>query len=99
VLAINVSGKQWLSVNLREDFLKGLAVGSRINVLRQGAQSAAEGIVTEILPLGPFATGQAERAFGDHDRSTLRLRTDPVGDQTPFEPGVTVWVVPSTGLR
>jgi HlyD family secretion protein len=36
-------------------------------------------IVTEFLPLGPFATWQAERAVGDHDRNTLRLRLDPQG--------------------
>ena len=46
----------------------------------------------EILPLGSFATWQAERAVGDHDRSTLRLRLDPQGAQTGFEPGMTVWL-------
>ena len=35
---------------------------------------------------------QAERAIGDHDRSTLRLRLDPQGAQTGFEPGMTVWL-------
>ena len=37
-------------------------------------------LVTELMPLGSFATWQAERAIGDHDRSTLRLRLDPQGD-------------------
>ena len=41
---------------------------------------------------GSFATWQAERAIGDHDRSTLRLRLDPQGAQTGFEPGMTVWL-------
>jgi HlyD family secretion protein len=44
------------------------------------------------MPLGPFATWQAERAIGDHDRNTLRLRLDPEGDPTDFEPGMTVWL-------
>jgi len=35
--------------------------------------------MTCLVPLGPFATWQAERAIGDHDRSTLRLRLDPQG--------------------
>jgi HlyD family secretion protein len=48
-------------------------------------------LVTELLPLGPFATWQAERAIGDHDRNTLRLRLDPQRDATAFEPGMTVW--------
>jgi len=41
--------------------------------------------------LGSFATWQAERAVGDHDRNTLRLRLDPQGDVSAFEPGMTVW--------
>jgi HlyD family secretion protein len=41
--------------------------------------------------LGSFATWQAERAVDDHDRSTLRLRLEPQGDVTGFEPGMTVW--------
>jgi len=47
---------------------------------------------TELRPLGTFATWQAERAVGDHDRSTLRLRLDLMGDPTGFEPGMSVWL-------
>ena len=49
-------------------------------------------LVTELAPLGSFATWQAERAIGDHDRNTLRLRLDPQGDPTGLEPGMTVWI-------
>jgi HlyD family secretion protein len=92
VLAIEESGKQWLSFNVREDLLHGLTVGTQVDVLRQGAQETTPAIVTELLPLGAFATWQAERAVGDHDLNTLRLRIDLVGDRTKFEPGMTVWV-------
>jgi len=92
VLAIEESGKQWLSFNVREDFLHGLSVGTRVDVDVQGARKATPAVVTELLPLGEFATWQAERAVGDYDRSTLRLRLDPVGDRTKFVPGMTVWV-------
>jgi len=50
------------------------------------------GVVTELRPLGAFATWQAERAVGDHDRNTLRLRLDPQGDASGLEPGMTVWI-------
>lgn len=92
VVAIEESGKQWLSFNVREDLLHGLTVGTKVDVLRQGAQETTPAIVTELLPLGAFATWQAERAVGDHDLNTLRLRIDLVGDRTKFEPGMTVWV-------
>jgi HlyD family secretion protein len=60
--------------------------------MRQGASEATPAVVTELLPLGSFATWQAERAIGDHDRSTLRLRVDPQGDPAGYEPGMTVWL-------
>ena len=92
VLAIKESGKHWLSLNVREDFLNGLTVGTRVDVLRQGVRETTPAIVTEVLPIGQFATWQAERAVGDHDLNMLNLRIDLVGDRTNLEPGMTVWL-------
>jgi HlyD family secretion protein len=92
VLAIAETSKQWLSFNAREDLLHGLTVGSAVEVARPGVRETMSAVLTELLPLGPFATWQAERAVGDHDRNTLRLRLDPQGDPTGFEPGMTVWL-------
>ena len=86
------AGKQWLSFNAREDTLHGLTVGAKVDVARKRARGNLPAIVTELTPLGSFATWQAERAVGDHDRKTLRLRLDPQGDASAFEPGMTVWV-------
>jgi HlyD family secretion protein len=91
VLAIAATDKQWLSFNAREDMLHGLTVGDKVEVARAGGEPRPA-MVTELTPLGPFATWQAERAIGDHDRNTLRLRLDPQGAQTEFEPGMTVWL-------
>ena len=92
VLVIAAAGKQWLSFNAREDLLHGLTVGSKVDVARAGAREPTLALVTELVPLGSFATWQAERAIGDHDRSTLRLRLDPLGDLAALEPGMTVWL-------
>ena len=92
VLAIEETGKRWLSFNAREDRLRGLTVGAKVEVARQGAGKATPAVVTELMPLGSFATWQAERAIGDHDRNTLRLRLDPQADAIGFEPGMTVWI-------
>ena len=89
VLSIQESGKQWLSFNAREDSLHDLTVGTRLDV--QGQREAIPAVVTELLVLGPFAAWQAERAIGDYDRNTLRLRIDPVGNRATLEPGMTVW--------
>jgi HlyD family secretion protein len=92
VLAIEETDKRWLSFNTREDLLRGLTVGAKVDVARPGARELTPAVVTELVPLGPFATWQAERAIGDHDRSTLRLRLDPQADAIGFEPGMTVWI-------
>ena len=94
ILTIEAKGKQWLSFNVREDHLGGLAVGGTASVTRNGADGAIKGIVTELRPLGVFATWQAERVIGDHDRNTLRLRLDPQADAAGLEPGMTVWIGP-----
>jgi HlyD family secretion protein len=92
VLAVVATGKQWLSFNAREEQLQGLTVGTKIEVARAGARETTPAVVTELQPLGAFATWQAERAVGDHDRNTLRLRLDPQGDAAGLEPGMTVWL-------
>ena len=91
-MGLEATGKQWLSFNAREDMLHGLTVGSKVDVVRAGRPQPTPALVTELVPLGSFATWQAERAVGDHDRNTLRLRLDPQGDVTGFEPGMTVWI-------
>jgi HlyD family secretion protein len=92
ILMVEAAGEQWLSFNAREDHLGGLAIGKTVNVLRNGANAAIKAVVTELRPLGTFATWQAERVIGDHDRNTLRLRLDPQGDLAALEPGMTVWI-------
>jgi HlyD family secretion protein len=76
ILAIAATGKQWLSFNVREDLLRGLKIGTAVRVVQAGSSDATRAVVTELGPLGTFATWQAERAVGDHDRNTLRVRLD-----------------------
>jgi len=92
ILVIEAAGKQWLSFNVREDHLSGLAIGETASVMRNGADGATKAVITELRPLGTFATWQAERVIGDHDRNTLRLRLDPQGEWAGLEPGMTVWI-------
>jgi HlyD family secretion protein len=92
ILMIEAAGKQWLSFNVREDHLNRLAMGDTVSVMRNGADGATKAVVTELRPIGVFATWQAERVIGDHDRNTLRLRLDPVGERAGLQPGMTVWI-------
>ena len=92
ILMIEAAGKQWLSFNVREDHLDSLTVGKAVDVMRGGTGGAIKGVVTTLRPLGTFATWQAERVIGDHDRNTLRMRLDPLAQPADLEPGMTVWV-------
>jgi HlyD family secretion protein len=92
ILMVEAAGEQWLSFNAREDHLNGLAVGETVSVMHNGADGAIKSIITELRPIGTFATWQAERVIGDHDRNTLRLRLDPDGKPAGLEPGMTVWI-------
>jgi HlyD family secretion protein len=92
ILAIAATGKQWLSFNVREDLLRGLKIGTAVRVVRAGSSEATRAVVTELGPLGTFATWQAERAVGDHDRNTLRVRLDPEDGASALEPGLTIWL-------
>jgi HlyD family secretion protein len=94
ILMVEAAGKQWLSFNVREDHLKDLAMGKTVSVMWNGADGATKAVITELRPLGTFATWQAERVIGDHDRNTLRLRIDPEGEKAGLEPGMTVWMEP-----
>jgi HlyD family secretion protein len=92
ILMVEAAGEQWLSFNVREDHLSGLSIGETVSVMRNGADGAIKAVINELRPLGTFATWQAERVIGDHDRNTLRLRLDPEGEPAGLEPGMTVWI-------
>jgi HlyD family secretion protein len=92
ILTVEAAGKQWLSFNVREDHLNDLAMGKIVSVTRNDSDRAIKAAVTELRPLGTFATWQAERVIGDYDRNTLRLRLDPEGEPADLQPGMTVWI-------
>jgi HlyD family secretion protein len=92
ILIVEAAGRQWLSFNVREDNLNDLTMGKTVSVMRNGAEGAINSVITELRPLGVFATWQAERVIGDHDRNTLRLRLDPDGKAAGLEPGATFWI-------
>jgi hypothetical protein len=77
---------------VREDHLNRLSMGETASVMRSDGAGAIKAAITELKPLGTFATWQAERVIGDHDRNTLRLRLDPEGEPAGLEPGMTVWI-------
>ena len=81
VMTLDVDGQRWFAFTLREDDLDGLTVGSDRRARRPQDGRRIDGAVTELRPLGEFATWRAARAVGDHDLNAFRVRLDPTGER------------------
>ena len=92
VLTLDVGNERWFAFTLREDELGRISVGSELT-LTTGAGKPIAARVTELRPLGEFATWRAARAVGDHDLNSFRMRLDPIRRQDDgLQPGMTVWL-------
>lgn len=91
VMTLEPKGGRWFAFTLREDILKDLAIGKVIALEANGGH-AIEARVSELRPLGEFATWRAARAVGDHDMNSFWLRLDPTNGDDGLEPGMTVWL-------
>jgi HlyD family secretion protein len=98
VMTLDLDAKRWFCFTLREDRLQGLTIGSTASLTTNDGQRF-EARVSELRPLGEFATWRAARAVGDHDLNSFRMRLDPMGDAGKLEPGMTVWLQPGQGKR
>ncbi|UVK38842.1 biotin/lipoyl-binding protein [Mesorhizobium sp. AR10] len=91
VMTMEADGQAWFAFTLREDDLHEITLGKTLALtVQNGRQIDAR--VTELRPLGEFATWRAARAVGDHDLNSFRLRLDPNGNAEGLEPGMTVWL-------
>ena len=93
IMTLNAPDRRWFSFTVREDRLGALTVGSKTTLAVANGQSVS-GRVTELRPLGEFATWRAARAVGDHDLNSFLLRVDPETPGDSVEPGMTVWLAP-----
>ncbi|HXZ16752.1 MAG TPA: HlyD family efflux transporter periplasmic adaptor subunit [Roseiarcus sp.] len=88
VLTLSRDDERWFSFTVREDRLHGLDVGAKTDVTLSNGETI-KGRVSEIRPLGEFATWRAARAVGDHDLASFLVRVDPVEPGPSIQPGAT----------
>ncbi|MRG54616.1 biotin/lipoyl-binding protein [Phyllobacterium sp. SYP-B3895] len=91
VMTLEADGQAWFAFTLREDDLQEITVGKALTLTAQDGRQI-DTHVTELRPLGEFATWRAARAVGDHDLNSFRLRLEPTGNTDGLEPGMTVWL-------
>jgi len=90
-LTITGDAGRWFDFRVREDRLRGIAVGASVKV-RLADGTTIDGRVTELRALGEFATWRAARAVGDHDLNSFFVRVDPLPSNQAPPPGETVWL-------
>ncbi|WP_342364126.1 HlyD family secretion protein [Terrarubrum flagellatum] len=81
----------WFAFTMREDQLGGIRVGATTQ-LTVGDARPFPAVVTELRPLGEFATWRAKRAVGDHDLNGFRVRFEGSPEHVAIEPGQTVFL-------
>jgi HlyD family secretion protein len=96
VMTLKAGQERWFTFTIREDLLGNLTIGSPMRLFT-AKKRAIEGRITELRPLGEFATWRAARAAGDHDLNSFLVRVDPAETKEDLQPGMTVWLEP--GLR
>jgi multidrug resistance efflux pump len=94
IMTLDAKGGRWASFTIREDRLGDLKIGSAVKLTTASGRSIA-GRVTELRPLGEFATWRAARAVGDHDLNSFLLRVDPAEAADDLEPGMSIWLEPA----
>jgi HlyD family secretion protein len=85
----------WFGLNLREDALSGLAIGSTVSIRASAEAESVRARVAEMRNWGEFAAWRAARASGDHDLNTFFVRLDPVAPTPNLAPGQTIWLNPA----
>jgi HlyD family secretion protein len=95
VVTIVPRERPWFTFTIREDRLGDVAIGATMKLVRADGK-ATSARVSELRPLGDFATWQATRAIGDHDLDSFFVRMDPIADDdADLEPGMSVWLSPT----
>ncbi|HVO03268.1 MAG TPA: biotin/lipoyl-binding protein [Candidatus Cybelea sp.] len=89
VLTIYAAKGAWFGFIAREDRIVGLKMGTALK-LNSLDGTTIPATVTEIRPLGEFATWRAARAVGDHDLNTFLVRADPTAESGDLAPGMSV---------
>ena len=94
VLTMVPSNGLWFGFNVREDALRGIAVGSSVPspCVRALALKPSARRLVGMRNWGEFATWRAARASGDHDLNTFFLRLDPDGPVHNLAAGQTGWL-------
>lgn len=78
----------WFTFNIREDMLRGLAVGDELTVRVPALDRDVPARVTLLNVQGEFASWRATRATGDFDLRSFEMRATPLAPVQGLRPGM-----------
>ena len=92
IMNVAVMSDKWVSFNVREDFLKDMAMGSVFTAYVPALDKDIEVKVNFMRDLGSYAAWKATKARGQYDLKTFEVRAVPVGSVDGLRPGMSVLV-------
>ena len=90
IMTISVMDDTWATFNIREDQLKGLAVGTEITVNVPALDKDMKMKVYHMKHKGSFAAWKATKASGQYDQKTFEVKARPAEKIEGVRPGMTV---------
>ena len=90
IMTISMMDDQWATFNIREDQLKGLAVGSEVTVFVPALDKDVKMKVYFMKDKGSFAVWKATKANGQYDQKTFEVKARPVEKLEGVRPGMSV---------
>ncbi|MBO4658318.1 MAG: HlyD family secretion protein [Prevotella sp.] len=90
IMTISLMDEPWATFNIREDQLKGIAVGSEVTVFLPALDKEMKMKVFYMKDKGSFAVWKATKASGQYDQKTFEVKARPLGKVEGMRPGMSV---------
>ena len=88
IMTISLMDDPWVTFNIREDQLKGIAMGSEVTVFIPALEKEIKMKVFHMKDKGSFAVWKATKASGQYDQKTFEVKVRPLEKVKDMRPGM-----------
>lgn len=81
IMNVAMTGKVWVTFNVREDYLPGLTVGTEVDAFLPAFDKNIRVRISRVKNVGNFAVWKATKAADNYDLKMFEVRALPVGDE------------------